>query len=555
MVRDRRKRVLVAGGGVAALEAVLTLRELASELAVVELLAPDPRFTYQPMSVAEPFGLGEAVHLDLDALASDIGAQRIPAGLTGIDAWRHVAHTTTNLEVPYDVLLIACGALTLPAVPGAETFRGASDVAVVGRLLDELVTGAARSVAFVIPWGAVWSLPAYELAVLTAAYLGDRHAGGIELTVVTPEAEPLQVFGPPASKAMRELLVSRGIALRSGTYARSFADGSLELAPGPQLAIDRALTLPRLEGAPLDGIPQTLAGFVPVDAHCRVHGLQNVYAAGDITSFTVKQGGIAAQQADAAAEAIAAGLGADVDPAPFRPIIRGLLLTGRAPRYLRRELSGRPEFEPEAAYDPLWWPPAKIVGRRLAPFLASILGHEHHAPPVPPGAIEIESDLTGASALQLAPRIAARLDGSEAHARVEAVMSEPVVVAPEDTLGEVAERLVAHDARAVTVVEDGHPIGILTTSDVVAASAARVQPAEARARLWMTAEPVTVPPDYPLSAAAVLMGDYGIHHLPVVEGESVVGMVELDSLPGASGTEAELALYGMSSATNGTSST
>ena len=51
MVRDRKKRVLVAGGGVAALEAVLTLHELASELAVVELLAPDSRFTYQPMSV------------------------------------------------------------------------------------------------------------------------------------------------------------------------------------------------------------------------------------------------------------------------------------------------------------------------------------------------------------------------------------------------------------------------------------------------------------------------------------------------------------------------
>ena len=62
------------------------------------------------------------------------------------------------------------------------------------------------------------------------------------------------------------------------------------------------IALPSLSGQRIDGVPQTRDGFVPVDRHGRVDGLPDVYAAGDITRFPVKQGGLAAQQADAAAE-------------------------------------------------------------------------------------------------------------------------------------------------------------------------------------------------------------------------------------------------------------
>src|SRR5262249_45701758 len=166
----------------------------------------------------------------------------------------------------------------------------------------------------------------------------------------------------------------------------------LELRPAEAIDVDRVVALPRLEGAPIDGIPQTISGFVPVDAHCRVHGVDGVFAAGDITSFTVKQGGIATQQADAAAEAIAAAVGADVEPRRFRPVLRGLLLTGREPRFLRRELSIDPGQEPLATVDSLWWPPAKIVGRHLGPFLASFAGADWAEPTTAavPGAVEVE---------------------------------------------------------------------------------------------------------------------------------------------------------------------
>jgi sulfide:quinone oxidoreductase len=537
-VDDGTTKVLIAGGGVAALEAALTLRDLAGGRVNVELLAPDSVFRYQPLSVAQPFGLGEPLNLELDQLATAIGAHRRPMGLTGIDAWRHVAHTTKNTEVPYDILLVACGALPLPAVAGATTFRGAADTDAVTRLLDELMSGDARSVAFVIPWGSVWALPAYELALLTAAHLEANRIGGVELTVVTPEVEPLQLFGPPASAAIRELLEAAGVRLQLATYAGSFSDRRLELVPNSELAIDRVLALPRLEAAPLDGIPQTLSGFIPVDEHCRVLGLEDVYAAGDVTSFPVKQGGIAAQQADAAAEAIAAMVGAHFAPRPFQPVLRGLLLTGTEPRYLRRELGGSPSQEAMASRETLWWPPAKIVGRRLAPFLAELSGTPSPVEPSapPPGAVPVEIEVDTSTATHLAAgAFVPNLDAPAGELRVDQVMSrELVVAAPDATLGDVAEHLIRRSATAAVIVEDHRLVGILTLSDVVRASAARMQPAESQIRAWMTAEPVTVPPEWPASAAVLLMSEYRIHHVPVVHGNRVVGMLDVEDVQRAS---------------------
>ena len=101
-----------------------------------------------------------------------------------------------------------------------------------------------------------------------------------------------------------------------------------------------------------------------------------MYAAGDLTNFPIKQGGLAAQQADAAAEAIAAASGVEITPTPFTPVLRGLLLTGLTPRYMRAEVGTN---ESELDTEPLWWPPGKIVGRHLAPFLASHLNVSHDA--------------------------------------------------------------------------------------------------------------------------------------------------------------------------------
>jgi sulfide:quinone oxidoreductase len=520
---------LIAGGGVAAIEAALALRALAEDRVSVELLAPEPHFWYRPLSVAEPFKLGEVRHFELSKLAAEAGAAFTPGKLVSVDAARRVAYTSPGGATPYAMLLIACGAAPKPAINGAITFRGAADTEKIEQLLTEIAAGEVRRIAFAVPVGAVWSLPAYELALMTAAWLTAKGMAGIEISLVTPEAEPLQLFGQEASRAVRTLLDERGIAIHSRAHPVEAREGELLLVADGIVVADRVVALPRLQGPRIGGIPQTFEGFVPVDLHGRVTGLADVYAAGDITTFSVKQGGIAAQQAETAARSIAAVAGADVVPRPFRPVLRGLLLTGDGPRYLRGELVGVAGETSEASPEPLWWPPAKIVGRYLAPFLARVadLGSPEAAPEwslsveveLDPVAEENRRDRVLEAALEEA------LGESSAGTIGEVMTADPLVVAPEDTLGEVAEKMRDRDVGSALVADSGRLIGILTSRDMLRALAGRVHSSEARVRQWMTAEPIVVAPGTALEAAAILMVEHHIHHLPVVDGERPVGMV------------------------------
>jgi sulfide:quinone oxidoreductase len=241
-----------------------------------------------------------------------------------------------------------------------------------------------------------WALPLYELALLTAVHLADAGVPDARIELVTPEQRPLLLFGSEASDAVTELLTSHGIVVHADTVPMEFEGGSLRLAPQGRIEADAVVALPRLEGPRLTGVPHDANGFVPVDEHGRVGLAGDVFAAGDLTSFPIKQGGLAAQQADAAAESIAALAGAAIEPTPFTPVLRGLLLTGLTPRYLRAE-PGRHASVSDT--EPLWWPPTKIVGRYLAPFLASHLGLAVAPPRIDErNAVEIEVELERASA-------------------------------------------------------------------------------------------------------------------------------------------------------------
>lgn len=161
------------------------------------------------------------------------------------------------------------------------------------------------------------------------------------------------------------------------------------VAPDGALPADRVVSLPRFDGPRLPGLPHDSRGFIPNDPHGRVEGLDDVYAAGDATTFPIKQGGLATQQADVVAQAIAARAGAPVTPEPFRPVLRGLLLTGRTPAYRSTELRGGLGDMSRAEVEPLWWPPSKIAGRYLSPYLARLTATAH---PEPGFGIRIEVD-------------------------------------------------------------------------------------------------------------------------------------------------------------------
>ena len=376
-------RVVIAGGGVAGLETMLALRALAGDLVDVELVSPEHHFWYRPLAVAEPFGRAQAHPFELAATAGAVGATFTPGAVTGVEPDRNVAHTSHGLELRYDVLVVACGTKAVPALEGALAFRGPSDVERLRTLLARLEHGEVDRLAFALPAPVSWSLPLYELALLTAAHVEDRGLREVELTLATHESAPLERLGPAAGEAVEALLRERGIRLRTGALPGRFAAGRLELSPGPGLETDHVVALARPEGHRVWGIPCDGAGFVPTGHDGLVEGLVDVYAAGDITRFPIKQGGIAAQQADAVAETIAARAGADVEPTPFPPVLHALLLSGGEPLYLRAELGGADPVCTISA-EPLWWPPTKIAGRYLSPHLATRVTTERHARGSPP---------------------------------------------------------------------------------------------------------------------------------------------------------------------------
>jgi sulfide:quinone oxidoreductase len=235
-------------------------------------------------------------------------------------------------------------------------------------MLADLEEGYAHRVAFVVPTDTAWTLPLYELALMTARQAWSMGRDRIRFSLVTPEERPLALFGAPASEAVAELLKQHAIDFVGSSYA-SVGHGYVLADPGGRrIEVDRVVALPTLDGPDLWGVPADAAGFIPVDRHGRVPGLTGVYAAGDGTTFPIKQGGLATQQADAVAETIAAAVGAPVQPEPFRPVLRGMLLTGGDERYLRHDVAGG-AGEGELADHALWWPPTKIAGRYLAAYL------------------------------------------------------------------------------------------------------------------------------------------------------------------------------------------
>jgi sulfide:quinone oxidoreductase len=362
-------RVLVAGGGVAAIEAVLGLRALAGDRIRIDLLAPGGDFVERPSSVTFPFSGKAAPRVPLDRLA-ELGVTLHQGALAAVEVAQHQIRTTDGGRLGYDRLVVATGARPVDGVPGATTFSGPRSAGAVERALR----AARERVLFTMPAGGGWTLPLYELALLAAGELPD----GPELTIVTAERRPLDVFGPAASDALARLLERAGIGFEGDTVAEAVTGGALGTRDGRLLTADAVIALARLVGPNLAGLPVDGQGFIAVDQHGRVTGAPDVFAAGDVTAGPIKQGGLAAQQADAAAEAIAAEAGAPVTPRRCRRVLRGVVLTGEAPLYLRRDLDDdRPlartlRGAPEGiSRSQLWWPSGKIAGRYLTGFLAA----------------------------------------------------------------------------------------------------------------------------------------------------------------------------------------
>ena len=367
--RSDKLRVVIAGGGVAALETALALADLAPERTDVTVVAPNSEFVYRPMVVREPFAYGAAHRYPLAPIVHDAGAKLITGELGWIDPVTRTIHTKADDAIEYDALMLALGATITKRYPHALTIDDRDLEETMHGLIQDIEGGYVHKLAFVAPGRMAWPLPLYELAMMTAGRAYDMNIK-LETTIVTPEDSPLAIFGSSASGAVTELLGRANVETISSAYAEVPSSREVVINPGERhLIVDRVIALPELNGPIVRGIPLGEHGFIRVDPYCRVPDAERIYAAGDATDFPIKQGGIGSQQADVAAQSIAALAGASVTPERFNPTIHGMLLTNEEPRYLTAHITGGYGFSSEITDTPTWSAPNKIAAKYLGPYL------------------------------------------------------------------------------------------------------------------------------------------------------------------------------------------
>jgi sulfide:quinone oxidoreductase len=270
-------------------------------------------------------------------------------------------------KLRYDALILALGARQYPAFTHGITFDREDEPEAFDELLADVEAGIAPRVAVVVPEQVGWTLPAYELALQLAA-LGRDHRG-VATTLVTHEPAPLAGFGETVSREVARVLLDAGVDIVAGRRAVVISDQAM-IAGSRWLTCERVVALPRMVGPRPRGVPADDHGFVPVGAHGEIVGLADAYAVGDGAAHPVKQGGLAAQQADAAVSHLLWRAGLDGRPDPPEPVLRGVLRTPDGPLYLEAALAGGRAGEGStASWRPLWPAPGRVVARWLSGYL------------------------------------------------------------------------------------------------------------------------------------------------------------------------------------------
>jgi sulfide:quinone oxidoreductase len=370
--RAARFEAVIAGAGVAGLEAALALRELAGERVRVTMVSPETHFTYRPMRVREPFGYSAARQYPLGDIAQDIGAEFVHDSFKWLDAQNMVVHTAGGAAFGYDALLLAMGARPHPAFRHGVTIDDRRLDEQLHGLIQDVEMGYVGSIAFIAAGPVTWPLPIYELALMTARRAHEMQIE-VAVTLVTHEDAPLALFGSAVSDAVADVLSANCVRVVTSALCRIPQAGEVSFADGRcTLHVDRIVALPQLFGPSTPGVPgDSSHGFIPIDRYCGVRGLERVFAAGDATDFPVKHGGVAAQQADTAASAIAALAGAPIAPRAFNPEIHGMLLGGEAPLYISAQISGSHGVRSRVSETPSWSPGSKIAAKYLGAYLSA----------------------------------------------------------------------------------------------------------------------------------------------------------------------------------------
>ena len=364
-------KVVIAGGGVAGLEAAFALHELAGDRIETTLLSPGEEFVYRPLSIGEPFSASRAERHPLAPLAAAAGAEHVRDTLESVDARGQVLRTGSGGQLAYDALVLGLGAALQPLSEHATNIDDTRMDELLHGLVQDIEGGYLHRLAIVVPGPMPWPFPAYELALMASERAWDTQTE-LDVTLLTPERAPLEIFGEEASRATAQLLADRRIEVVTSASCEIPRSQLIVVHPGGRsVSADRIVAFPQLVGPNVAGLPSDGGGFIPVDEYGRVRGVQRVWAAGDGTDYPVKQGGVAAQLADTAAQSIAALAGVGRDVRPFAPTVAGVLMTGGTARYLRATPAG-PGSDGESTFVELRQGtlPPKIAARYLGPHLS-----------------------------------------------------------------------------------------------------------------------------------------------------------------------------------------
>lgn len=363
--------ILIAGGGVAAIETLLALRARIGEERGIALLAPYADFRYRPLTAYMGLVPGPRVSIDLPTVAAEHGAAFVHGQLTTVDADHSEVAMPDGQRIGYEALVVAIGAVATDPFPGAVTLGLPGNEAAFEAFVERIRDGTVERVVVVVPPDLRWTFPAYETALML------RHASplpSMRITVTTPERAPMERFGPEIATAIRERLRDREIGFCPETFPVEVADGELWLRSEGLVAVDVVVTLARPAGPIVAGLPTDPLGFIPVDDAGRVIGTQRIWAVGDAAAHATKQGGFALQQAEVASHDIVATLSGtpsgEAVPAGAL-VMRAALLDGDRVLYLCAVEQKDGRWRGQASWEPLWSPPGKVAGGRLTGYLAA----------------------------------------------------------------------------------------------------------------------------------------------------------------------------------------
>ncbi|HWI75165.1 MAG TPA: hypothetical protein VNT55_24600 [Baekduia sp.] len=269
----RPLHAVIVGGGPAATEVALVIREHVGAPVRLTFVVPASASAPRALRSAEPFVVTRRRRCDVPALAASLGAEVRRARAAEVDADRHRLLLSGGDALHYDLLVLAPGARPRQVFDSAAlTLFGDACPAAVDRVVTEIERDRLRSLAFVIPPGTTRALSLYELAVLVATEARARNIA-LRMRLFTPEVVPLERFGARVAIALTRLLATSGVEVVSEAMVFEGVDDRLRLGAADRfLAEDRVVALPVLDGPAIPGVPMTADGFFPVDDHGAVLG-------------------------------------------------------------------------------------------------------------------------------------------------------------------------------------------------------------------------------------------------------------------------------------------